>query len=148
MHSAHEFRRWSRGPPRLLRVNRVTMRVLGMLTQFSEAHPWSHNEAYSPWLLWQARLVRRRGGNRALDVGCGTGLLLKRLSGIMPEVVGIEPDDRTAARARVTVAKMDNATVLEAPFDPVVFYSDGADASLSSASPVRFRLTFRGPWRR
>lgn len=103
------------------------MRLLGTLSRFSEAHPWSHNEAYSPWILRQARSVRRRGGNRALDVGCGTGLLLKRLARIMPEVVGIEPDDRTAARARVTVAKVDNATVLEAPFDPAAFDQESFD---------------------
>lgn len=108
-------------------MNRVTMRLLGKLSQFSATHPWSHNEAYSPWILWQARLVRRRGGNRALDVGCGTGLLLKRLARVMPEVVGIEQDDRTAARARVTVAKVDNATVLEAPFDPAAFDQESFD---------------------
>jgi SAM-dependent methyltransferase len=97
------------------------MRLLGKLSQISSAHPWSHNEDYSPWILRHARLVRRRGGDRALDVGCGTGLLLHRLARVMPEVVGIEPDGLAAARARATVAKVDNATVCEAPFDPGIF---------------------------
>lgn len=103
------------------------MWLLGKLSQFSEAHPWSHNEAYSPWILWQAHLARRLGGNRVLDVGCGTGLLLKRLARIMPEVVGIEPDARTAARARITVTEVDNATVVDASFDPAVFDQESFD---------------------
>lgn len=36
----------------------------------------------------------------------------------MPEVVGIEPDARTAARARATVAQLENATVRDNRFDP------------------------------
>jgi SAM-dependent methyltransferase len=61
------------------------------------------------------------GGVRALDVGCGTGHLLTRLAGVMPEVVGIEPDARTAARARDTVTETQNATVRDEPFDPAAF---------------------------
>jgi SAM-dependent methyltransferase len=91
--------------------------LLGKLGQFSAAHPWSHNEAYSRWILRQAREVRRQGGERALDVGCGTGRLLERLSGIMPDVTGIEPDARTAARARSTLGGVHNATVRVEPFD-------------------------------
>lgn len=97
------------------------MKLLGKLSQFNAAHPWSHNEAYSPWIVRHARIVRRRGGTRALDVGCGTGYLLKRLASVMPEVLGIEPDSQTAARARDTVAETENATVRADPFDPVAF---------------------------
>lgn len=61
-------------------MNRVTRRVLSALSRFNASHPWSHNTAYSPWVLRQARIVRRRGGERALDVGCGTGALAKRLA--------------------------------------------------------------------
>jgi 2-polyprenyl-3-methyl-5-hydroxy-6-metoxy-1,4-benzoquinol methylase len=103
------------------------MRLLGKLSQFSATHPWSHNEVYSPWVLRQARTIRRRGGDVALDVGCGTGLLLKRLARVMPEVVGLEPDARTAACARGTISEVDNATVLEAHFDPIAFDQNSFD---------------------
>ena len=39
----------------------------------------------------------------------------------MPEVVGVEQDASTAARARTTVADLDHAAVLEAPFSPTTF---------------------------
>lgn len=94
---------------------------LGKVDEFSAAHPWSHNEAYAAWIIRHARKVRRMGGDRALDIGCGTGRLLKELARVMPEVVGIEPDVRTAARARSAVAEVENATVLDEPFDPTIF---------------------------
>jgi SAM-dependent methyltransferase len=99
-------------------MNRTTTRILGALRRFNAAHPWSHNAFYTPWIVRQARAVRRHGGRRALDIGCGTGELLTRLAVVMPEVVGIEPDGRTAARARARVAEHENAIVREEPFDP------------------------------
>lgn len=101
--------------------------LLGKLSQFSAAHPWSHNDAYYPWIIRHARAVRRRGGDRALDVGCGTGHLLKRLVGVLPVVVGLEPDPRTAARAHARVAEVENATVLEAPFSSTALDQTGYD---------------------
>lgn len=74
-------------PPRLLRA----------LESFNSAHPWSHNAHYHPWLLRQ--LPRRVG--RALDVGCGSGdlvrLLAERSTG---GVEGIDSDPQIIARAR------------------------------------------------
>lgn len=60
------------------------------------AHPWSHNDAYARYILRHARAVRRRGGSTAVDVGCGTGNLLERLSKVLPTVFGIEPDPEAA----------------------------------------------------
>ncbi|MEW1963294.1 class I SAM-dependent methyltransferase [Microbacterium sp. NPDC077644] len=108
-------------------MNRVTRRALSALSRFNASHPWSHNTAYSTWVLRQARIVRRRGGERALDVGCGTGALAKRLAGILPGVVGVEPDSPTARRARAMVAESRNVAVLEAPFDPAVFDEQSFD---------------------
>lgn len=93
--------------------------VLQKLSRFNAAHPWSHNEAYTPWLMRQARRAHRRGGSRALDVGCGTGNLLKKLASVIDEVAGIEPDKRTAAHARTNLAGIKNAVVHEVPFDSV-----------------------------
>ncbi|MEV6509750.1 class I SAM-dependent methyltransferase [Streptomyces sp. NPDC051642] len=74
-------------PPRLLRA----------LESFNSAHPWSHNAHYHPWLLRQ--LPRRFGP--ALDVGCGSGdlvrLLVARSTG---GVEGIDSDPQIIARAR------------------------------------------------
>lgn len=92
------------------------MRLLSTLGRFSAEHPWSHNDAYAQFVLWHARRVRRGSGSAALDVGCGTGNLLRRLAAVMSEVTGVEPDAETAARARANVAGTPNANVCEERF--------------------------------
>ncbi|MCL3778611.1 MULTISPECIES: methyltransferase [unclassified Actinomyces] len=68
---------------------------------------WNHNTAFHDELVADAA---RRGG-RALDVGCGDGLLVERLSSVCQEVVGVEVDAATARRARTRLAGIDGATV-------------------------------------
>ncbi|OLZ71488.1 SAM-dependent methyltransferase [Streptomyces sp. IMTB 2501] len=66
------------------------------LHRFNAAHPWDHNAHYHPWLLRQ--LPRRFGS--ALDVGCGSGDLVRRLAGRAESVVGVDADPRILDRAR------------------------------------------------
>lgn len=85
--------------------------------RFNDAHPWSHNDAYAALVLHHARRVRAAGGTEALDVGCGTGNLVRRLAGVLPAVTGIERDVPTAARARSATADLANVRILTQPFD-------------------------------
>lgn len=88
---------------------------------------WNHNSAYHPWITEHAYAVR----GRALDVGCGAGMLLDRLSPICDDVTGIDPDSEAVARATARTAGRDNVTVRlgsvlttdlpEAGFDLVTF---------------------------
>jgi SAM-dependent methyltransferase len=64
------------------------------------AHPWSHNDHYRPWVLRQVP----PGARRALDVGCGTGALLRALGDVVPVAEGIDRDERVAALAGARVA--------------------------------------------
>jgi len=66
------------------------------------AHPWSHNDHYLPWVLRQVP----PGARRALDVGCGTGMLLRALGDIVPLADGIDRDERVAALAGARVASL------------------------------------------
>lgn len=75
------------------------MGLLDAMNRVNAAHPWSHNEAYSGFVLRHARAVHRAGGDTALDVGCGMGDLLGELAEVFPITVGIEPDAATAAAA-------------------------------------------------
>ncbi len=73
---------------------------------------WNHNAAYHPWI---ERIARRHGG-RLLDVGCGEGLLLQRLSPAFTTVVGVEIDDGSVSRARARLAGIRHATVVHGDF--------------------------------
>jgi len=77
---------------------------------------WSHNDAYSWQVMWHAKRTLREGGTTALDVGCGTGNLLRRLAQLFPHVVGMEADPATAALATSAVSRWSSATVINAAF--------------------------------
>ncbi|UNK69295.1 class I SAM-dependent methyltransferase [Microbacterium sp. H1-D42] len=92
------------------------MNLLAALTRFNEGHPWSHNDAFSGFVLGQARAVRRVGGRVAVDVGCGTGGLVARLAAVFPTVIGIEPDAETAAVAKRRLARTSDARIEQRAF--------------------------------
>src|SRR5579864_2832341 len=60
------------------------------------ARPWNHNIHYHPLVL---RALPQRC-ERALDVGCGRGLLARKLAAHCAHVVAIDPDVRTLEYAR------------------------------------------------
>jgi SAM-dependent methyltransferase len=75
----------------------IPSRVLRALEAFNSAHPWSHNAHYHPWLLRQLP----RGFGRALDVGCGSGDLVRLLAARSTGgVEGVDSDPEIIARAR------------------------------------------------
>ncbi|ASD22495.1 SAM-dependent methyltransferase [Cryobacterium sp. LW097] len=107
----------------------LTSPVLQALGRFNDRHPWSHNDAYSGWIVYQARRVHFRGGSRALDVGCGTGHLVERLSRELSDVRGIEPDPASVEAARYNTRELRNvvisrstwAEVRDTPYDLITF---------------------------
>ncbi len=76
---------------------------------------WNHNTAFHREILRRCATT----SGRALDVGCGDGLLLSRLASTGRPVMGIEPDATAAALARQRCADLDHVTVLESTFDDV-----------------------------
>ncbi|MFL5999225.1 MAG: class I SAM-dependent methyltransferase [Streptomyces sp.] len=72
------------------------MALLDALARFNDAHPWSHNAHFHPWLMRQ--LPRRY--DRALDVGCGAGDLVRLLATRARHVHGIDSDERIIGKAR------------------------------------------------
>ncbi|MGN8048113.1 class I SAM-dependent methyltransferase [Curtobacterium sp. 22159] len=96
-------------------MSKTATRLLSRLGRFSDEHPWSHNDAYAPFVLWHARRMGREAA--VLDVGCGTGTLLRCLARSGRVIVGLEPDASTAANARIRVNGLPNVTVREEPFD-------------------------------
>jgi 2-polyprenyl-3-methyl-5-hydroxy-6-metoxy-1,4-benzoquinol methylase len=106
-------------------MSRALQRALTAADRFNNAHPWSHNDAYAAYVLHHARRIRAAGGTDALDVGCGTGNLVRRLAGVLPAVTGIEPDASTAEQALRETADLANVRILVQPFDEI--QGDGYD---------------------
>ncbi|MGW7793421.1 class I SAM-dependent methyltransferase, partial [Streptomyces tricolor] len=75
---------------------RPVPRLLDALHRFNAAHPWDHNARYHSWLLRQ--LPRRFGS--ALDVGCGSGDLVRLLARRARAVRGVDADADIVALAR------------------------------------------------
>lgn len=73
---------------------------------------WNHNTAFHAELVADAK---RRGG-RALDIGCGEGLLLERLAPHVESVVGIDPDGDAIERARKRLVKASNVSLIAGDF--------------------------------
>ncbi|WP_446666633.1 class I SAM-dependent methyltransferase [Flexivirga sp. B27] len=77
------------------------------LGRLNDRHPWSHNDAYHPWIATQ--LPEGRG--RVLDVGCGHGELLAMLAGHFDQVHGVDADETMRAAAAARCAGLPNVTV-------------------------------------
>ena len=74
---------------------------------------WNHNTAFRRELV--ANAARRCG--RALDIGCGDGLLVSRLRSVCEEIIVVEVDPNAARRARVRLTGLDGTEVREAGRD-------------------------------
>lgn len=72
---------------------------------------WNHNVAYHPWVLKHIK-----ANDSVLDVGCGDGYLLQKLSKKCAFAVGLEPDCDSAARARLYLGGIDNVTIRQVSF--------------------------------
>jgi 2-polyprenyl-3-methyl-5-hydroxy-6-metoxy-1,4-benzoquinol methylase len=68
---------------------------------------WNDNTAYHPWLV--AIAAEHRGD--VLDIGCGDGLLAKRIALVSRSVTGIDPDPAAIRRATDRLASVRHVTV-------------------------------------
>ena len=82
---------------------------------------WNHNLHHHPLVLAAAPTPCRR----ALDVGCGEGMLTRELLGVADEAVGIDLDEPSIELARATTsdprASYLRGDVLTHPFEPASF---------------------------
>ena len=88
--------------------------------KFSEGYEDRRHDGYHRVLDdMQARLVRRyaRPGDRALEVGCGTGLLMQRLRTEFDLLEGVDISEGMLAHAAARGLSVQQATAESLPFD-------------------------------
>lgn len=80
---------------------------------------WNYNTHYYPL----ADRALKSGTQSVLDVGCGEGMLARRLRRRIPQVVGIDPDATSIAAGREQSDDIDYicGDVFEYPFEPASF---------------------------
>jgi SAM-dependent methyltransferase len=85
----------------------------------AESKRWNHNIHYHPLIL----AAVAAGARRALDVGCGEGMLARRLRAIVPEVVGIDSDEASIDTAQSQSGGVEYVLgdFLTYPFEPESF---------------------------
>jgi SAM-dependent methyltransferase len=109
--------------------------------------PWNHNVHYHRVILDSVP----PGGARALDVGCGTGALTRRLRRSVPHVTGVDRDERSIELARAHPGGEDIdyllADFMASPFEPESFDLITSIASLhhmdAEAALMRMRDLLR-----
>jgi SAM-dependent methyltransferase len=85
----------------------------------ADRHRWNHNIEYFPVVLG----ALPAGAQRALDAGCGEGILSRRLAAIVPDVVGLDRDPGSidAARQQGGGPTYVLGDLLAPPFEPETF---------------------------
>ncbi|MEI3847069.1 MULTISPECIES: class I SAM-dependent methyltransferase [unclassified Microbacterium] len=93
----------------------VGARAAAAMRTLNARHPWSHNDAFHPWI--ESRLPP--GRNEALDVGCGRGELLALLGGRFTAAHGIDVDPAMRQASAARCAGLPKVTVDETPLEGV-----------------------------
>jgi SAM-dependent methyltransferase len=90
--------------------------------------PWNHNIHYHPPILQAVP----PGAERALDIGCGEGMLARKLRRVVPHVTGIDLDTPSLelARAHGDDIEYVHGDFLDAPLEPASYDVIGCIATL------------------
>lgn len=91
----------------------VGARAATAMRALNARHPWSHNDAFHPWIV--ARLPT--GRDEALDVGCGRGELLALLGEHFATAHGTDTDHDMRQASAARCAGLPNVTVDSTPLE-------------------------------
>jgi len=73
---------------------------------------WNHNTAYHKWLISNVK-----GSKNVLDVGCGDGLLVYRLSKFCDQVIGIDTHSPSIEKAKQRLSNTKNTSIITVGFE-------------------------------
>jgi SAM-dependent methyltransferase len=107
----------------------------------ADRHRWNHNIEYFPVVLD----ALPTGARRVLDVGCGEGILCRRLAATVPTVVGLDVDPASleAARRQGGGPTYVLGDLLAPPFEPESFDLVAAVTALHHMGTARGLLAMR-----
>lgn len=98
---------------------------------------WNHNTAYHKWILSKVK-----GKDKVLDVGCGEGLLVYRLSKECKQVIGIDVHGPSIEKARKRIKNIKNSCVEEIGFEDFGVEPNSFDAVIFVATIHHMDLNF------
>ena len=109
------------------------------LERVNGRHPWSHNDHFHGWILRNLPARRRR----ALDVGCGTGVLVAELTNRFAHVTGVDADAGMVGAGRERLATNPRATVRLGTFADLASTADDGAYDLITMVAVLHHLDLR-----
>ncbi|MDP4092109.1 MAG: class I SAM-dependent methyltransferase [Bacillota bacterium] len=98
---------------------------------------WNHNTVYHKWLLSHVK-----GRKNVLDVGCGDGLLVYRLSKVCDQVIGIDTHRPSIEKAKQRLYNTKNTSVINVGFENFKGEPHTFDAIIFVASLHHMDLDF------
>lgn len=101
--------------------------ALQRIDRFNAGHPWSHNDFYQRWILRQLpdRLTT------SLDVGCGTGNLVRALAERADVSAGIDIDPTV-----IDIARRNSATCPAVTFDVLDLLDVAGDGEYDAVTAI------------
>lgn len=101
--------------------------VVEKIDSFNAAHPWSHNDFYHRWILRQLpdRLPK------SLDIGCGTGNLVRALARRAGVAAGIDTDPGV-----IDIARKNSATYPTVTFDVLDLLDVAGDGEYGAVTAI------------
>jgi SAM-dependent methyltransferase len=107
-----------------------------MQWRIKQGERWNHNIHYYPLIV----AAVPPGCERVLDVGCGEGMLARRLAGLVPQVSGIDADTASIDLARrqdpAGEIELIRGDFLTYPFEPGSFGMITSVAALHHMDPA------------
>jgi SAM-dependent methyltransferase len=82
------------------------------LAKVNARHPWNHNEHYHGWILRNLPARRRA----AVDIGCGKGVLARKLVTHFAHVTGIDRSDNMAEAASARLREFSAVNIQRCDF--------------------------------
>ena len=73
---------------------------------------WNHNTAYHNWVLSNVK-----GRDSILDVGCGEGLLIYKLSKVCKNIIGIDTHEPSIEKAKKRIKNINNVSIIKTGFE-------------------------------